>query len=306
MSYKAIVTTGLIGLILAACGGGGGGNGAGTGELSLSITDAPVDGAEAVVVFFDAVTVHSGGGSRQTYSVNDPVTGQPGRSIDLLQLTGSRSVVLLDNQQLSAGQYSWIRLDVDLDPSRSYIEIAGQRHELRCTSCDNNGLKLNRSFDVPTDGAIAFTVDFDLRSSISDPQSGPHFNLRPTLRVVETALAGNIAGNVDSTLITSLGGGPCAVYVYEGSGVTPNDIFLPEMGDPPLTWNNPVSTASVDFDGSSYSYEVAYLPAGAYTVALTCDAQIDDPTMNNSGLVSFTGTDTVVVTAGSTTPKDFM
>jgi hypothetical protein len=304
MSYKVILIAGLVGLSMVGCGGGG--TGGGTGDLSLSITDASVDGADAVVVFFDAVTVQAGGGSRQTYTVTDPVTGQPGRSIDLLQLTGSRSVVLLDNQQLSAGQYSWVRLDVDLDPSRSYIEVAGQRRELRCTSCDNNGLKLNRSFNVPADGAIAFTVDFDLRSSISDPQSGPHYNLRPTLRIVETALAGNIAGTVDGTLIASLGGGPCAVYVYEGSGVMPNDIFLPDVGDPPVTWTNPVSTAPVEFDGSSYGYEASYLPAGTYTAALTCDAQLDDPTMDDCGSVNFTGADTVSVTAGSTTPKDFM
>jgi hypothetical protein len=303
---RTIFATGLIGLILAGCDSGGGDNGAGTGDMSLSLTDAPVDGAEAVVVYFDAITVKASGGSRKTYSVNDPVTGQPGRSVDLMQLTGSRSVVLLDNQQLSAGQYSWLRLDVDLDPSRSYIEIAGQRHELRCNSCDNNGLKLNRGFDVPTDGTVAYTVDFDLRSSISNPQSGTHYNLRPTLRIVETALAGNIAGTVDSTLVSTLGDGPCAVYVYESGGVTPNDIFLPEADDPPPTWNNPVSTASVDFEDNSYRYEVGYLPAGTYTTALTCDTQQDDPTRDSSKVVSFSGIDNVQVTAGSTTPKDFI
>lgn len=142
---------------------------------------------------------------------------------------------MVSGQKLSAGKYSWLRLDGDLDPSRSYIEVAGQRHELRCTSFANNGLKLTRSFNVPADGAIAFTVDFDLRSSISDPQSGLHYNLRPTLSIVETALTGNIAGTVDGNLITSLGGGACAVYVYESSGVIPNDIFLPDAGDPPAT-----------------------------------------------------------------------
>jgi hypothetical protein len=199
---------------------------------------------------------------------------------------------------LSAGQYSWVRLDVDLDLSRSYIEVAGQRRELRCTSCDNNGLKLNRSFNVPADGAIAFTVDFDLRSSISDPQSGLHYNLRPTLRTVETALAGNISGTVDGTLITDLTGGPSAVYVYEGGGVTPNDIFRPDVGDPPVTWNNPVGTAPVEFDGSTYRYEAGYLPAGTYMAALNCDAQLDDPTMDDSGSVSFNGADIVPVPAG--------
>jgi hypothetical protein len=295
---------GLLSALTVSCSDGGSSS---SGSLTVGVTDAPVDGADAVVIFFDAITVQSSGGSRKTYSVNDPVTGQPGRSVDLLQLTGIKSVVLLDNQQLSAGQYSWFRLDVDLDPSRSYIEIAGQRHELRCSSCDNNGLKLNRSFDVPADGAVAFTAEFDLRSSISNPQSGTYFNLRPTIRIVETTLAGNIAGTVDSTLISNLGGGePCGVYVYEGGGATPNDIFLPETADPPQTWNNPISTASVEFNDSSYSYEVGFLPAGTYTTALTCKIQQDNPTMDDSEAVSFNGIDNVQVISGSTTSKDFI
>jgi hypothetical protein len=302
MSFRAILFSGLIGSTLAGCGGGGGSD---TGVLSLDVTDGPVDGADAVVVFFDAVTVQSGNGGRTTYGVTDPVTHEPGRSIDLLQLTGSKSVALLDTE-LTAGQYSWLRLDVDLDPAKSYFEKGGQRYELRCGSCDNNGLKLNRSFNVPADGVVAYTLDFDLRKSISDPQSGTYYNLRPTVRVVETALAGNIAGTVDTTLIAGLGGGPCAVYVYEGAGVTPNDIYIPNTGNIPVNWNNPVATASVEFDGLAFTYEAGYLPEGTYTTVLTCDALADDPAADDSGVVGFTGADDVPVTAGATTQKDFI
>jgi hypothetical protein len=307
LSYRTAFTSLLIGLLLAGCGGSDEvtTSDKSAGYLSLDVTDAPVDEADAVVIHFDAVTVQPEDGERQTYSVKDPVTGQSGRSIDLLQLAGGESVALLDSQQLTAGQYSWVRLDVDLDPTLSFIEILGQRHELRCTSCNNNGLKLNRSFNIPVEGIVAFTIDFDLRSSITDPQSGTHYILRPTLRIVDTELAGNIAGTVDGTLIANLGGGSCGVYLYEGSGTTPNDIFLPETGNPPSTWNNPVSSASVDLASGSYTYEAGYLPAGTYTVALTCDIQDEDPLNDDSGSIEFTGIDMITVTAGATTTKDF-
>jgi hypothetical protein len=46
--------------------------------------------------------------------------------------------------------------------------------------------------------------------------------MRPTLRIVDDAEVGAIAGNVDSALVTD--GCLPKVYVFSGSGVTPDDI----------------------------------------------------------------------------------
>jgi hypothetical protein len=287
---------------LVACGSG---SDQGTGQLKVSLTDGPVEMAEAVVIHFTGVSVHGGNGEDKTIAVYDPVTGDPGRSINLLDYAGDKSVVLFDDE-LAAGNYSWMRLEMDFDPTKSYIQISGNQYALECTSCENNGLKLNRSFKVDTDAVLAFTLDFDLRSSITDPQSGEIYKLRPTIRVVDSEAAGSISGTVSETLLSSIGGQPgCAVYVYEGNDATPNDIYLPANGNAPDNYNNPITTATVKLNQSTYEYTAGFLPAGGYTVALTCDAELDDASAMNSDTVTFTGNANVAVTAGQSATYDF-
>ena len=300
---KYLVLSLLITGLISGCGGGN--NDQGTGTLSVSITDAPVDNAEAVVIHFTSVTVHNSNGDSTDIPVTNPLTNQPGASIDLLQLTGNKSVVLFDDE-LKAGSYSWMRLDVDFDPAKTYIQIAGNQYALKCTSCENNGLKLNRSFTIDADQTTAFTLDFDLRKSITDPQSGNDYRLRPTIRVIEASAAGSISGTVDSALISGLGGDAgCTVYVYDGHNIVPDDIYLPANTNPPGDYANPLTSASVVFDADSsrYLYTAAFLPAGDYTVSLTCDGEFDDPEAEDT--IQFSATTNTNVLAGQTTTEDF-
>jgi hypothetical protein len=87
-----------------------------------------------------------------------------------------------------------------------------------------------------------------------------------------------------------------AVYVFSGAGITPDDID----GIAP----DPVSTASVKLDNMGvYRYKAAFLEAGSYTIAFTCNAAADDPTVDNA--LTFTGTTTVSVTANNTMTHNF-
>jgi len=294
--------------LLVACGGGG--SSSSNGTLSVSLTDAPVDEADAVVVHFTKATIQPASGERFTVDIIDPLTNLPGRSVDLLQLTGDKSTVLFD-ESLVAGDYSWIRLDVDFDPLKTYIDIAGQQYALDCTSCENNGLKLNRTFTVDADNTQAITLDFDLRKSITKPQSQTAYKLRPTIRIIDTEGAGKIMGNIDADLITQLttpdgDAKNCIVYVYAGLDITPDDIYLPETGNAPAAYNNPVTTAPAELDSASgdYQYMAAFLPEGSYTVSLTCNADLDNTELDDSG-IEFTGTANVDVTATMATTHDF-
>jgi len=308
-SHIAPLSLIVLSLILSACGGGD--SSMTTGRLAISITDAPVDEAEAVVIYVTNATVQMSNSDnadeqRSVFDILDPVTGQSGRSIDLLQLTEGNSVVLFD-EVVTAGQYSWIRLDVDFDPQKTYIQIDGQRYPLSCASCVNNGLKLNRSFNVSADNALALTLDFDLRKSITNPMSDNDYKLRPTIRIVETELAGMIGGIVDETLIAQLGGiEGCGIYIYEGHDATPEDIFLPLVGGIPEEFSNPITTTQVRYNeqASRYEYRAAYLPASEYTITLSCDGELDDPLVNNTG-ITFTGTADTSITAGETTTYNF-
>ncbi len=291
--------------VLGACGGGE--NSDASGTLTLHITDAPVDSStvEHVYVQFSAIELQGEGGRVNFFYCQDPAdttktivsaspcaTPKP-RQIDLLALTGGLSAALLEGQSLPAGHYNWIRLAVDTDGAMdSYIVVSASPHELTIPSGGETGLKLNRGFLVPAGGHADFTADFDLRKSVHVTGTGEYW-LRPTLRIVDNTQVGRIAGTVAASLVTA--GCSPAVYVFAGAGVTPDDIDGNAA--------EPVTTATVKFDGGAYRYTAAFLEAGSYTVALTCQAATDDPATDD-GLV-FLGTTTVSVSANTTTVHNF-
>lgn len=297
----------ILGTLLTACGSGGGSDN-GYGSLTLKVTDAPVDMADHVYVQFHGLEIQGTGMHTTLYYCEDPgdatktivspdacTTPSAPKQIDLMTLTGGQADFLLDGYKLPAGHYSWIRLMVDTAGTLdSYIVVSGGNYELTIPSGSETGLKLNRGFTVPAGGTADFTIDFDLRKSVHMAGMGDYL-LRPTLRMVNNILVGSIAGTVDAALVTS--GCTPAVYVYSGTGVTPDDID----GIAP----DPVTTAAVKLDNGSgqYVYKAAFLEAGDYTVAYTCQAAADDPATNDS--LAFTGTTNVAVTANAVTTKNF-
>lgn len=331
--FNFIVVTG-IALLLTACGGGGGGSSSGgSGALSLSVTDAPVSDADisAVWVRFTSVIVKPDGNGSQPIEV--PVKDNldnPYIDVDLKSLSGGKATTLLGQYELPAGHYSWMRLVID--PAHTYVvETGGGEPLLDCSSCDESHLKLNRSFTIEQGGVIAFTIDFDLRKSITltEPQTVPPrpnyaYKLRPTLRIVETALTGNFSGEVDKALITTnadvdpdtlIDGNPtgCSVYVFDGFNAVSDDMYYPDNGSIG-SHNNPVAITDVikvDTGGGAYSYlyTAAFLVAGNYTAALTCDSANDDPKTdqeNTTGVdptneVIFLDQQNVTVESGMTT-----
>jgi len=287
----------------AACGGGGGQGD--TGRLSLSVTDAPVDDARSVVVQFRGVAFKREGEAPETVQNLDPTP----RQIDLLQFQEGRAALLLDDVTLLAGRYEWVRLIVDNEPNvrDSYLTLeSGAECELRVPSGSESGLKLNRGFTLPADGSIALTIDFDLRQSIHAPpgQSGSGVDctqgylMRPTLRLVDDANVGAIAGRVDAALVTA--GCLPKVYVFDGTGVTPDDIEEVTATTPDV---DPLLVAGVNIvnGATQYAYRLAFVPAGNYTVAFTCGD--DDPT--NDDTLTFLPAQNVTVQINLVSTVDF-
>lgn len=270
----------LLSALLAACGGGGDGGGEDTGIVRLSVTDAPVEDATSVVVQFRAVAFKREGSAPERIES----IGSSPLQIDLLQFQEGRAAVLLDGITLPAGRYQWIRLIVDYEPNvrDSYLTLtSGAECELRVPSGAESGLKLIGGFTLPADGSVALTVDFDLLKSIHAPpgQRGSGLDctqgylMRPTLRLVDDANVGAIAGSVDAALVTV----DCLpkVYVFEGSGVAPDDI---EESTPTTPDVDPLLVARVNVvnGAAQHGYRLAFVPAGAYSVAFACGD--DDPT----------------------------
>ncbi len=286
----------LIGLI--GCDSGNGG----TGSLTLEITDAPVHNASEVWVRFTGVTVKPSNGEPIEFSFSTP------RDYDLLLLTGDATEVLLDAEGLPAGNYDWISLHVNADFDNEFdsyvLTDTGQMIELRVPSGAQSGLRLVSGFTITANETTRFVIDWDLRKALVQPPGQPGWFLRPALRITDRTEHGIISGRVADALINDdscsndiandLGN---AVYLFEGTGVTPADIDG--------TASDPLTSANVAQNVATgvYEYSLHFLSPGDYTVAFTCQALDDDPEVADD-LVFVDATD-VTVTHGETTLVDF-
>lgn len=295
-TVKSLTTVIAASLLVAGCGGGGGDSTGDTGALSIGVTDAPVDAADAVVVKFTGVELKPENGNAFTIDLT------PDKSIDLLPLSDGRAVALLDGQTVEAGRYQWIRLIIEAEQNQpsSYIDLStGERFPLYIPSGSETGLKLVRGFTVAVGGQTNFTIDFDLRKSvIAPPGQSPNYILKPALRIVDNLQVGTIAGTVSPTLITD--GCTPFVYVFSGSAVVPDDL-----DDAPSPDVDPLISVPVGLDTASgeQRYRVAFLEAGPYTVSFTCNGALDTP--QGDEVLTFVGTVDANVTSGQTTTVAF-
>lgn len=273
-------------LWLAACG---------KGELDLAIADAPVDEAEAVVIEITGVEFQPVDGDSATVDFSSP------KSIDLLDFANGASASLLAGELLDVGDYSWMRLIVAAEAGvrDSYIIVNGAEYELEIPADAQAGLTIAREFTISHAETRSLTIDFDLRKSVRLPQEGAsEYQLRPALRWVDNASQGTLQGVIDADLIaaTCAGGDRAAVYLFSSDVTDPDDVDdnAPE----------PVTTALVQQDGI-YAYTVAFLEAGDYVAAFTCDAGADQPDTDDAA-VAFTDPAAVVINAGEITTHDFV
>lgn len=280
------------GLALAGCNGGNS-----YGTLNLAITDTPVDGAQSVVVAFTGVEL-MGPGGQQSFTF----AGE--KQIDLLKQQGTNSASLLAGAIIPAGNYQWIRLDIDA--ANSYIITStGAKYPLSISSGSQTGLKLVSGFTVAQGEIADFVIDFNLRQSLTQSNSGgmTTYMLTPALRLINLQQVGSVSGTVSSslsiggTLITASTCSP-AVYVYPGT-VTVLDGFNVSVsgGTAPLT----SATVSLDNATGNYTYTVGFLAPGSYTLAVTCAA---DDTAGAASL-AFSAAQTATVTANTTTTVNF-
>lgn len=279
-----------------------------SGRVTLNLTDAPVDTAQAVVVEFNSVSLRPRGGEEIVFDFSE----EP-KSIDLLKLQGMTSQPLLDNVEIPAGEYTRITLGVNAefdDVLDSYITTDdGNSYELKVPSGSKNGLKLNSSFTIAETGSgieVAddgvYTIDFNLRKSVNNPQGqfspngDPGYFLKPVLRFVQNSESGSISGIVDAALLTGVNcsdNDPLtgnAVYVFEGGDIIADDIDGLDA--------EPLTTAMI-MDTVTNGYEVGFLAEGTYTVAFTCaaDQDVDDA----DDAIIFDVVDNVEVIAGEIT-----
>ncbi len=262
--------------------------------MKLSVTDAPVDGAQAVVVKFTGVELTGNSGNPVQITFPQP------KSIDLLNQSGTASAVLFD-QPIPTGTYGQIRVMVvaDGDPANSYITLSdGTMHGLQVPSGFETGLKLVSGFTVSSSGVVDYTIDFDLRKAITCPTGqAPACTLKPAQKLVDNTTVGNIQGAVDNTLIPD--GCTPGVYLYSGAVTAPEDMDSTAVSS---DTNQPrASKAPAANSQTPYYYQFTFLSPGMYTVAFTCQAAQDNPDQADSTVTFDQVKTNIAVTANQTT-----
>ncbi len=302
--------------LFTACGGDSDSNDPAqqqTGDVSFSMTDAPADDIEQVQLTVHAVSFKPAEGPAEYHELDEPLVIE-----NLLDLQGSESTVILPTTEVPAGRYNWVRLHVLGGAGNSFVvDDTGGQYDLYVPGQQNGSEKVRHvqlvsGFVVPVNGEVNFTLDVDLRRAITKPANQDHYLLRPAIRMVDNSVIGTVSGTIADSLITdesctsqlegeTLEGN--AVYLYLNEDADTGDIYLDSQGEP-ADASNPVTTANVRYDGDtdSYQFEIGFVPAGAYTVAFTCQALDDDPETDQT--LVFPAQRNISVEANTTTPAD--
>ena len=252
-------------------------------------TDAPADPAVTQVqVALLGVEFETADGSTHELKFTDPET------VDLLDLADT-PLRMFTTEQLPADQYTGVRLLFDDQVDTTVVNStsgefplvlqAGSFATVDFTVTDNR-----RSQDD-------VTVALDLRQSLSFDDADQQYTLKPALRAVSTSDSAQISGTVTATCPTgsslSQGG---AVYLYAGADVTPDD--LDAIDAEPYATTRVVGTTG----GSSFTYALRFLAPGRYTLALTCEGDVDQ--LGASDDLGFQDVQNVRVDSGETLTID--
>ncbi|PCJ20937.1 MAG: hypothetical protein COB04_03455 [Gammaproteobacteria bacterium] len=267
------------------------------GTISISVTDAPIDDAIEVNLTFTGISIKPTGQFPYDVLFTEPLT------LNMLNYQGDNAEPVIEDFGLQAGEYDYVRLNIDLDGSNivtsegtfpfivPFLSLAKRNLQLFFTE---DSLLYTKRFTVTGSQNIDFIVDIDLRKSIYE-SDGLAYNFIPSTRTLIRSNVGSITGSLATSLVD---GGSCSegtagksVYVFAGSNASAQDI----QGNR----SDPFTTANITGDSSSgYTYTVGFVRAGRYTVAFTCNADIDN--INFANPVEFLADENVTVTAGNT------
>ncbi len=266
--------------------------------FSLAVSDAPVDDLSAVVVCFNQIQLKrdeaSGGdiiftvGEGEAIEANNLCLDSNDDIIDntvginLLDYTGSDSINLVTGSIIEAGDYSQLRLAM----SNGSYGVDSDTEDKISIEVPSNELRLD-GFSATVGGVVDFTLEFDLRKSMTNPVGQSHYILKPRgVRLVDNSEVGHITGTVAETLLTDnqeaygclfspedLATSVASVYLYTGA-----DLDIATLADNGGDEDNqPLASTTVAFDGvDTYNFEIGFVNAGDYTIAVSCDVS-DDP-----------------------------
>ncbi|HXV81353.1 MAG TPA: DUF4382 domain-containing protein [Candidatus Binatia bacterium] len=199
-------------ILLAACGSSGD-DAAAPGAVSVSLTDGPACGFDAVYVTVSKVRIHQSDSASDNAVGWTDITLNPPRRINLLDLNDPTQPNLalehLGETPLPAGHYTQLRLLLESNrnnpnpPFANAVVLTGTTTEipLDTPSAVQSGIKLVHQFDVPPGQRVDLLLDFDACHSIVQRGNGT-YGLKPVIKVIPFVLNG-IEGFVAQSLLGS-------------------------------------------------------------------------------------------------------
>jgi hypothetical protein len=225
-------------------------------------TDAPADpsitGVEASLL---GLEFRRDDDTRRTLEFRD------GELVDLLDLQAGDPLRLFTDEELPVGKYTGVRLLFDDDLDDNVVRTSSG--EFALALADGDFAAVDFSVEDEDRSREALTLVLDLRQSLSLDEATDQYTLRPRLRTVSTDDAAQIEGAVTAvcpvgTTLNTTGG----IYLFTGPDVQPDDL---DGADP-----EPFATTRVVGSGvTGFQYALRFLPAGDYTLALTCRGNED-------------------------------
>lgn len=226
--------------------------------------------------------------------------------LDLIQLGGGERINLGSDEGKSGVHYTGVRALFDSD--NAHVALADGT-EIPLTLSDQAGFS---SIDLELDDSETATLilTLDLHFSLLDQRNSLGlFKLRPVLRAANLGTAGSISGTVAQALLADrqcqgdrpLGRGT-AIYLYAGHDQTPTDYYSTQTATRTV---QPLAAAPIRYDPGTglYLYQIDFLPPGTYTLALTCNADQDQPDADDA--LTFSHARNVTIAAQQALISDF-
>jgi hypothetical protein len=231
------------------------------GQVTIEITDAPVDDAQVKSVFVTVAGIKIDGHS---------VDGFSKTTIDLMAYQNGNTKSL-GTYEMDAKAYSNITLILDFDqdengnsPGCYVMDLDGTKHKL--TTNASNEVNMNYTFTNESSKENKLVIDFDLRKTIKREQSGSSeyafvssAELNNAVRVVSRDKAGTIKGNCDDSFSNS---DMIVVYSYK-KGTYNRNTEVQGSAQSGLKFHNAVNSAKVDANGN---FELHFLEEGEYEI----------------------------------------
>ncbi len=151
-----------------------------TGTINLYLTDAPAGvNVSSVIVTLSDIEVHYAGAKASNSTENDTqgewstiVTGPVTHDL----MTVKDAVAFLGSQEVKAGKYTQIRLNVE----SAKATIDGKEENLTIPS---GTVRIVRNFEVVSGEEIKLTLDFNAEDSIIS-QGNNQYKMQPTIKLL--------------------------------------------------------------------------------------------------------------------------